>query len=323
MIFKVRMENASIPVYEMFCRCLHLKIVNYFDVTFNLNNGKYCPYRKPNNQPLYINAKSNHPPNIIKQLPDSISRRISDNSCNEDEFNKAMTEYDTALKSNGHTKPLTHNKHRQTTRPRRTLQRNIIWYNPPFSNNVQTNIGKTFLRLVSKHFLKHHEYHSLYNKNNVKVSYSCMENMGSIINKHNKKVLSNNNNHDNNESLCNCRSKEECPLNNNCLSSSIIYNAQITTTDNKTTPKNYIGLTEGTFKQRFNQHKVTFRHRKYTNSTELSKYIWQLKDNSVNFNIKWSIIARARPYNNTTKRCDLCLTEKLMIIKSNSNNLLK
>ena len=72
----------------------------------------------------------------------------------------------------------------------------------------------------------------------------------------------------------------------------------------------------------FNQHKVTFRHRKYTNSTELSKYIWQLKDNSVNFNIKWSIIARARPYNNTTKRCDLCLTEKLMIIKSNSNNLL-
>ena len=149
-----------------------------------------------------------------------------------------------------------------------------------------------------------------------------MENMGSTIHKNNKKVLSNNNNHNNNESLCNCRSKEQCPLNNNCLSSSIIYNAQITTTDNKTPPKNYIGLTEGTFKQRFNQHKVTFRHRKYTNSTELSKYIWQLKDNSVNFNIKWSIIARARPYNNTMTRCNLCLTEKLMIIKSNSNNLL-
>ena len=97
------------------------------------------------------------------------------------------------------------------------------------------------------------------------VSYSCMENMKSIINKHNKKVLSNNNNQDN-ESLFNCRSKQQCPLNNNCLSSSIIYNTQITTTDNKTTPKNNIGLTEGTFKQRFNQHKVTFRHRKYTNN---------------------------------------------------------
>lgn len=61
----------------------NLKIVNYLDFAFNLNNGRYCPYRKPNNQPLYINAKSNHPPNIIKQLPDSISRRISDNSCND------------------------------------------------------------------------------------------------------------------------------------------------------------------------------------------------------------------------------------------------
>ena len=80
----------------------NLKTVNYLDVTFNLNNGTYCPYRKPNNQPLYINAKSNHPPNIIKQLLDSFSRRISDNSCNEDEFNKAMTEYETALKSSGH-----------------------------------------------------------------------------------------------------------------------------------------------------------------------------------------------------------------------------
>ena len=45
--------------------------------------------------------------------------------------------------------------------------------------------------------------------------------------------------------------------------------------------KNYIGLTEGTFKQRFSQHKATFKHRKYTNSTELSKYIWKLRDNKI------------------------------------------
>ena len=122
--------------------------------------------------------------------------------------------------------------------------------------------------------------------------------------------------------LINCRSKVHCLLNNNCLSSNIIYNAQVTTTtDNNATTKNYIGLPEGTFKQRFNHQKVTFRHRKYTNSTELSKYIWQLKHNRVNFNIKWSILARARSYNNTTKRCDLCLTAKFMIIKSNCNSL--
>ena len=38
---------------------------------------------------MYINVESNHPPNITKQLPDSINRRNSDTSCNEDEFNKA------------------------------------------------------------------------------------------------------------------------------------------------------------------------------------------------------------------------------------------
>ena len=151
----------------------------------------------------------------------------------------------------------------------------------------------------------------------MKVSYSCMENMGAIINKHNKKTLSTNDKTDNNNKTCNCRSKLNCPLDNKCLTTSLIYNAQVTsTTSNKTTTKNYIGLTEGTFKQRYTQHKSTFTHKKLSNSTELSKYIWQLKDDNIDFSTKWSIIARARPYNNSSKRCDLCLTEKLLIIKN-------
>ena len=102
------------------------------------------------------------------------------------------------------------------------------------------------------------------------------------------------------------RNKDQCPLDNKCLTSSVIYNAQVTT---KYATKNYIGLTEGTFKQRFSQHKATFKHRKYTNGTELSKYIWKLRDNNQEFNIKWTIISRARPYNNISKRCDLCIRE--------------
>ena len=118
---------------------------------------------------------------------------------------------------------------------------------------------------------------------------------------------------------CNCRKKDQCPLDNKCLSSSVIYNAQVTTNN---TTKNYIGLTEGTSKQRFSQHKSTFMHRKHINSTKLSIYIWQLGDKKQDFNIKWSIISRARPYSNISKRCDLCLTEKLMIIKHSNDNLL-
>ena len=275
---------------------------------------------KPNDHPQYINTKSNHPPNIIKQIPASIKRRISDNSSNEDAFNKAKPVYNSALKASGYTETLTYNKDKQPTRPRRNRQRNIIWHNPPFSKNVKTNISRTFLNLISKHFPKQHKYHSLFNKNNVKVSYSCMDNMKSIINKHNKKVTNaDNDTNTDNQVQCNCRNKDQCPLDNKCLTSSIIYNAQATT-NNAT--NNYIGLTEGTFKQRFSQHKATFKHRKYTNSTELSKYIWKLRDNNQDFNIKWTIISRARPYNNISKRCDLCLTEKLMIITANPDRIL-
>ena len=135
------------------------------------------------------------------------------------------------------------NKHRHSVRPKRNRQRNIIWYNPPFSKSVKTNIGRTFLQLISRHFLRHHKYHSLFNKNNVKVSYSCMDNMQSIINKHNKKVTSIDTKPDS-QDQCNCRIKDQCPIDNNCLTSGVIYNARVTTDD---TTKNYIGLTEGTF----------------------------------------------------------------------------
>ena len=90
----------------------NLKIVNYLDVTFNLTNGSYYPYRKPNNLPQYINIKCNHALNIIKELPASINQCISDNSCNELEFNKAKPIYDDALKSSGYTEMLDFNKHR-------------------------------------------------------------------------------------------------------------------------------------------------------------------------------------------------------------------
>ena len=47
-----------------------------------------------------------------------------------------------------------------------------------------------------------------------------------------------------------------------------------------------------------------------------------LRDNNQDFNIKWTIISRARPYSNISKRCDLCLTEKLMIITANPGRIL-
>ena len=65
----------------------NLKTVNFLDVTFNLCTGKYQPLNKPNDTPTYINVNSNHPPNIIKALPNSISQRINNISSDKATFN--------------------------------------------------------------------------------------------------------------------------------------------------------------------------------------------------------------------------------------------
>ena len=57
---------------------------NFLDITFDLSNGTYKPYRKPNDEPLYINRHSNHPPPIIRELPISVNKRINSLSCNKE-----------------------------------------------------------------------------------------------------------------------------------------------------------------------------------------------------------------------------------------------
>ena len=55
----------------------NLKAVNFLDGTLNLTTGKYEPYNKPDNNPLYINSLSSHSRNTIKNLPRNISERIN------------------------------------------------------------------------------------------------------------------------------------------------------------------------------------------------------------------------------------------------------
>ena len=42
-------------------------------------------------------------------------------------------------------------------------------------------------------------------------------------------------------------------------------------------------------------------------------FIWSLKANNIPFTLSWSILSKARPYSNTTKKCNLCLREKYYI----------
>ena len=66
-----------------------MKIVNYLDVTFNLNDGTYKPYTKPNNEIKYIHKNSNHPPSVIRRIPLSIESMSSTLSFNEKMFQEA------------------------------------------------------------------------------------------------------------------------------------------------------------------------------------------------------------------------------------------
>ena len=114
------------------------KVVNFLDVTLNLANGKYLPYNKPGNIPFYVNKKSNHPPRIIGNIPKSINKRLPEISIDEDSFSKAAPLYQKALGDSryNHKLALSVPTAQSPNSGRRNRHRDIIWYNPPFSRNV-------------------------------------------------------------------------------------------------------------------------------------------------------------------------------------------
>ena len=264
----------------------NLKIVDFLDVTFNLTNGTYQPYSKPNNQTVYINVHSNHPPNIIKRIPNMISDRINKISSNKTIFERASPYYNDALATSGYKETISFDNNKQSKNKKRTRSRKLIWFNPPFSTNVKTDVARKFLKIVDKNFPKNHKFRKLFNRNTLKVSYSCLPNMSSIISSHNKKVLSNNTTQ--NDITCNCRKKELCPLKGKCQDKSVIYLCNVKTPENEQ-GSNYIGLTENNFKDRWNQHNHTFKHEKKANSTELSKHVWALKKNGIEPTLSWKL----------------------------------
>ena len=86
--------------------------------------------------------------------------------------------------------------------------------------------------------------------------------------------------------------------------------------------KQYIGLTERTFKERYNGHKSSFKHRAQANASELSKHIWNLKDENKEAVVEWEILQKAVPYKCGSRQCDVCLSEKLQIVLADQQNLL-
>ena len=171
------------------------------------------------------------------------------------------------------------------------------------------------MNLIRKHFPQGHILHPIINKNNVKLSYSTTKNIKRILQNHNSKIL-NTSETEKTEKTCSCpeKRKDKCPLDNKCLSKSLVYKATVSKTK-----KFYIGSTEGEFKKRLANHKQSFKNEIKRNSTTLSSHIWEVGENPEP-DIKWEIVNTVQPRQAGAKECQLCLEEKLQILKNNANN---
>ena len=298
----------------------NLKIVDFLDVELNLNTGTHRPFTKPNNIIQYIHLHSNHPPSIKKNIPLAVQKRLSMLSSNEDIFNQAAPLYQNALNKSGYTHNLVYEKQQETFK-KRIRRKHITWFHPPFSQNVKSNVGHDFLKILDSSFPPSHILRKSLNRNTVKVSYRTMPNMKSVISKHNSKVLRESRpaKLEDGETGCSCqlvkRTKniDDCLLEGQCKKSNVIYQAKVTnqTTGNTET---YTGLTSTKWKIRYGNHKASFEKRKLEDYTELSKHIWKLKDQSIDHSLSWKILAQGQPYNPIVKKCKLCLLEKYYIM---------
>ena len=182
-----------------------------------------------------------------------------------------------------------------------------------------SNIGHIFLTLIDRHFPRNHILHKIINRNNVKVSYSCMPNMEMIMKRRNKQLLRERQpaaEPTPKPCMCQRPDRDPCPLGGQCRTDSVVYTAKINVENGD--EHLYIGVTERPFKKRFNEHACSFRNRP-DNHTTLSAKVWDLKDRNLKFSIKWDVLRRGHKYRVGQNTCDLCTSEKLEIIKNSED----
>ena len=113
----------------------------------------------------------------------------------------------------------------------------------------------------------------------------------------------------------------------------ILHSSAITTTPNFW----YLGMTNTIYNHALNipglkwhnllifidTLRTAFKNREKANDTTLSKYVWEVKDKykETPF-LKWSIVKSVSVYSTVTKKCLLCLHEKLKINYPNQEELL-
>ena len=104
---------------------IKLKVTDFLDVVLDLDTGKYWPFRKANDNPQYVHRGSNHPANILKEIPVMTNKRLSALSCDKEQFDKSAVEYERVLKLSGYKDKLAYKEPTQSGN-RRRKKRNIL-----------------------------------------------------------------------------------------------------------------------------------------------------------------------------------------------------
>ena len=109
---------------------------------------------------------------------------------------------------------------------------------------------------------------------NVKISYSLLPNIKSIINTHRKILYMS---PTTGTRTCNCINTSQCPLQQRCISNNILYQANITPLDENSETKIYYGICKTTFKLRYAKHKKLFNYKNPKLDTEQSNEFWRIR----------------------------------------------
>lgn len=105
-------------------------IINFLDVIFDLTSESYKPYMKPNNKLLYVHRQSNHPPEILKNIPENINKRLNSISSSKKVLDASILPHQKALDESGYKYKLTYNPQPAQKR-NKNCQKRVIWCNPP------------------------------------------------------------------------------------------------------------------------------------------------------------------------------------------------
>ena len=134
--------------------------------------------------------------------------------------------------------------------------------------------------------------------------------MAQIISGKNQKLLG----RKDNLKTCSCPKdkKPDCPLDQQCFSENIIYQATVSEPNMET--KTYIGQTSVTFKARLAVHKQTFNDQHKNGQTALSNYIHSRKNKGFEPEVTWKLIDRGKSFTPVTEVCQLCLKESFYIL---------